>query len=92
MRGPVKWGVLVALTLVFLAPGVALAEQENYYLGPDGVPCPVDAQPARGEMPNYDRGRDVEPGLLLQRARAGGWPRMMRPASSIGRSMRAGRG
>ena len=41
MRGPgVKWGVLVALLLVFLAPGVALAEQENYYLGPDGSLVP----------------------------------------------------
>jgi hypothetical protein len=73
MRGPgVKWGVLVALTLVFLAPGVALAEQENYYLGPDGVPrAQLMFNPLGGEMPNYDRGRDVEPGLLLQRSSRG---------------------
>ena len=73
MRGPgVKWGVLVALTLVFLAPGVALAEQENYYLGPDGVPrAQLMLNPLGGEMPNYDRGRDVEPGLLLQRSSRG---------------------
>jgi hypothetical protein len=73
MRGPgVKWGVLVALTLVFLAPGVAFAEQENYYLGPDGVPrAQLMLNPLGGEMPNYDRGRDVEPGLLLQRSSRG---------------------
>ncbi len=73
MRGPgVKWGVLVALLLVFLAPGVALAEQENYYLGPDGVPrAQLMLNPLGGEMPNYDRGRDVEPGLLLQRSSRG---------------------
>lgn len=73
MRGPgVKWGVLVALILVFLAPGVALAEQENYYLGPDGVPrAQLMLNPLGGEMPNYDRGRDVEPGLLLQRSSRG---------------------
>lgn len=73
MRGPgVKWGVLVALTLVLLTPGVALAEQENYYLGPDGVPrAQLMLNPLGGEMPNYDRGRDVEPGLLLQRSSRG---------------------
>ncbi|HEU5111697.1 MAG TPA: hypothetical protein VFU96_00170 [Acidimicrobiia bacterium] len=73
MRGPsVKWGVLVALIVVFLAPGVALAEQENYYLGPDGVPrAQLMLNPLGGEMPNYDRGRDVEPGLLLQRSTRG---------------------
>ncbi|HWL48748.1 MAG TPA: hypothetical protein VNT92_02645 [Acidimicrobiia bacterium] len=68
----VKWGVLVALTLVLLAPGVAHAEQENYYLGPDGVPrAQLMFNPLGGEMPNYDRGRDVEPGLLLQRSSRG---------------------
>ncbi|MGH8947814.1 MAG: hypothetical protein ACRDXF_03055 [Acidimicrobiia bacterium] len=73
MRGTgVKWGVLVALILVFLAPAVAHAEQENYYLGPDGVPrAQLMFNPLGGEMPNYDRGRDVEPGLLLQRSNRG---------------------
>jgi hypothetical protein len=66
------WGVLVALTLVVLVPGVALADQENYYLGPDGVPqAQLMLNPLGGEMPNYDRGRDVEPGLLLQRSTDG---------------------
>lgn len=68
MRRPgVKWGVLVALVLVLLVPGVAFAEQENYYLGPDGVPrAQLMFNPLGGEMPNYDRGRDVEPGLFLE--------------------------
>jgi hypothetical protein len=73
MRRPrVAWGVLVALTLVLLTPGVALAEQENYYLGPEGVPqAQMMMNPLGGEMPNYDRGRDVEPGLLLERTTLG---------------------
>jgi hypothetical protein len=73
MRRPgVKSGVLVALTLVLLTPGIALAEQENYYLGPDGVPrAQLMFNPLGGEMPNYDRGRDVEPGLFLERSSRG---------------------
>jgi hypothetical protein len=68
----VAWGVLIALTLVLLVPGVALADQENYYLGPDGVPqAQLMLNPLGGEMPNYDRGRDVEPGLLLHRSTRG---------------------
>jgi hypothetical protein len=68
----VAWGVLIALTLVLLVPAVALADQENYYLGPDGVPqAQLMLNPLGGEMPNYDRGRDVEPGLLLQRSTRG---------------------
>lgn len=66
------WGVLVALTLTLLTPGVALAEQENYYLGPDGVPqAQMMMNPLGGEMPNYDLGRDVYPGLLLERTTLG---------------------
>jgi hypothetical protein len=68
----VAWGALVALALVLLVPGTALAEQENYYLGGDGVPqSQLMLNPLGGEMPNYDRGRDVEPGLLLQRSTRG---------------------
>ena len=71
-RARVTWGVLVALALVLLTPGIALAEQENYYLGPDGVPqAQLMMNPLGGEMPNFDRGRDVEPGLLLERTSLG---------------------
>ena len=78
-----KWGVLIALTLVLLAPGAALAEQENYYLGPDGVPhAQLMFNPLGGEMPNYDRGRDVEPELLLQRS-SRGLERTTNPSSAL---------
>lgn len=71
-RGGVAWGVLVALTWILLTPAVALAEQENFYLGPDGVPqAQMMLNPLGGEMPNYDLGRDVEPGLLLERTTLG---------------------
>ena len=69
----VSWGVLVALTLVIFAPvAAAAADQESYYLGPDGVPHgELLLNPRGGEMPNYDMGRDVEPGLLLERSDRG---------------------
>lgn len=67
------WSVLLTLTLVVLAPlAAAAAEQESYYLGPDGVPFgTLLLNPLGGEMPNYDKGRDVEPGLLLERSELG---------------------
>jgi hypothetical protein len=59
-----------ALSLVILAPVLAsAAEQETYYLGPDGIPHgELLLNPRSGELPNYDKGRDVEPGLLLERS------------------------
>lgn len=65
--------VLGALSLVILAPVVAgAAEQETYYLGPDGIPQgELLINPRSGELPNYDKGRDVEPGLLLERSDLG---------------------
>jgi len=65
--------VLLALTLLVVAPLAAVAaEQESYYLGPDGVPFgSLLLNPLGGEMPNYDKGRDVEPGLILERSELG---------------------
>ena len=65
--------MLLALTLVIVAPLAAVAaEQESFYLGPDGVPFgTLLLNPLGGEMPNYDKGRDVEPGLLLERSELG---------------------
>lgn len=73
MRGRgVAWGVLVALTLVLIAQSVSAAEQQTFYLGPDGIPkAPLLLNPRGGEMPNYDPGRDVEPGLFLERSDRG---------------------
>lgn len=65
--------MLLVLILVVVAPLTAVAaEQESYYLGPDGVPFgTLLLNPLGGEMPNYDKGRDVEPGLLLERSELG---------------------
>ncbi|MGH8873278.1 MAG: hypothetical protein ACRDWS_15050 [Acidimicrobiia bacterium] len=66
------WGVLVALTLVLIAPSVSAVEQQTFYLGPDGIPkASLLLNPRGGEMPNYDPGRDVEPGLFLERSDRG---------------------
>lgn len=65
--------MLGALTLVILTPVVAVAsEQETFYLGPEGVPQgELLLNPRSGELPNYDKGRDVKPGLLLERSDLG---------------------
>jgi len=65
--------VLLVLTLLVVAPLAAVAaEQESYYLGPEGVPFgTLLLNPLGGEMPNYDKGRDVKPGLLLERSELG---------------------
>lgn len=62
-----------ALSLVILAPVLASAvEQETYYLGPEGIPHgELLLNPRSGELPNYDKGRDVKPGLLLERSDLG---------------------
>ena len=66
-------GVLGVLTLVILTPVVAVAsQQETFYLGPEGVPQgELLLNPRSGELPNYDKGRDVKPGLLLERSNLG---------------------
>jgi hypothetical protein len=65
-------GALIALTLVLFAPVASGSEQETYFLGPDGIPQGALVNtPRGGVMPNYDLGRDVEPGLLLERSDLG---------------------
>jgi len=65
-------GSVIALTLVFLAPVALASEQETFYLGPDGFPQgSLVTNPRGGEMPNYDPGRDIEPGLFLERSGLG---------------------
>lgn len=65
-------GVLAALLLLLLAPVASAADQETYYLGTDGFPrASLVGNPLGGEIPNFDKGRDVEPGLLLERSTLG---------------------
>jgi hypothetical protein len=68
MRGvAAAWGALIALALLMMAPSAAAAEQETLYLGTDGFPfATLVGNPLGGELPNFDRGRDIEPGLLLE--------------------------
>jgi hypothetical protein len=64
--------VILALTLISARAGAATPDQESYYLGTDGFPhASLVANPAGGELPNFDRGRDVEPGLFLERSALG---------------------
>ncbi|MGH8915490.1 MAG: hypothetical protein ACRDZM_13360 [Acidimicrobiia bacterium] len=65
-------GVVVALSLMLLAPVASAAEQESFYLGTDGFPRgSLVPNPRGGEMPNFDPGRDIEPGLFLERSALG---------------------
>jgi hypothetical protein len=60
-------GALVVLTMLLLAPTAAASDQETLYLGTDGFPqASLVGNPLGGELPNFDRGRDIEPGLLLE--------------------------
>jgi hypothetical protein len=71
-RVTVARGAAIALTLVLFAPAALGAEQEDFYLGTDGFPHgSLVATPRGGEMPNFDLGRDIEPGLLLERSDLG---------------------
>ena len=63
--------LIASAVLVALAPA-ALADSETQFFGPDGVPNgTLVGTPKGGEMPNYDLGRDLEPGILLMRSGAG---------------------
>ena len=71
-RTPVQAAVLAVLSLGVLIPVAAAAATETFFLGPEGVPLgSLIGTPHGGEMPNYDRGRDLEPGLLLMRSEKG---------------------
>jgi hypothetical protein len=60
--------LIASVVLLAFAPA-ALAETETHFLGPDGVPdAGLIGTPDGGEMPNYDLGRDLQPGILLMRS------------------------
>jgi len=68
-RATVQAALLAVLSLGVLIPVASAADTETFFLGPEGVPRgSLIGTPAGGEMPNYDRGRDLEPGLLLARS------------------------
>jgi len=68
----VQAAVLAALSLGVLIPVASAADIETLFLGPDGIPVgSLIGTPAGGEMPNYDRGRDLDPGLLLATSELG---------------------
>lgn len=65
-------GVLVALVLALTATSAVAADQETWYLASNGFPHgSLLLNPQGGELTNFDRGRDVEPGLLLERSDLG---------------------
>jgi len=64
--------VVAVLTLGAMVPVASAADTETLFLGPEGIPVgSLIGTPDGGEMPNYDRGRDLEPGLLLGRSDLG---------------------
>lgn len=65
-------GVMIALLVVAIVPVASASGQETFYLGPNGVPNgSLVSSPSGGEMPNFDRGRDIHPGLSLERSTLG---------------------
>lgn len=71
-RTTVQAAVLAVLSLGVLIPIASAADTETLFLGPEGVPLgSLIGTPAGGEMPNFDRGRDLDPGLLLLRSEKG---------------------
>lgn len=65
--------MFVALIFALLfSPMASAASQETLYLGPDGFPIgSLVTSPQGGEMPNFDLGRDTQPGLRLERSALG---------------------
>ena len=71
-RAAVQAVVIAVLWLGVLAPAASADDTETFILGPDGVPVgSLIGTPRGGQMPNYDRGRDLEPGLFLERSDLG---------------------
>ncbi len=64
--------VVLLTTGVASTAGAVTGDQETFYLGIDGFPrASLVSNPTGGELPNFDRGRDVEPGLFLERSGSG---------------------
>jgi hypothetical protein len=64
--------MIAVLWLGILGPAASADDTETFFLGPDGVPVgSLIGTPHGGQMPNYDRGRDLEPGLFLEKSDRG---------------------
>lgn len=64
--------MIAVLWLGVLAPAASADDTETFFLGPEGVPVgSLIGTPHGGQMPNYDRGRDLEPGLFLEKSDRG---------------------
>lgn len=71
-RAAVQAVIVAVLWLGVLAPVASADDTETFFLGPEGVPVgTLIGTPHGGQMPNYDRGRDLEPGLFLERSDRG---------------------
>jgi len=71
-KAAVQAVMIAVLWLGVLAPAASADDTETFFLGPDGVPVgSLIGTPHGGQMPNYDRGRDLEPGLFLEKSDRG---------------------
>lgn len=65
---PVALAMVAALAL----PAIAAETADTFYLGADGFPQgSLSLAVMGGQMPNFDPGRDIHPGLLLKRTNRG---------------------
>lgn len=71
-RATVQAVIVAVLWLGVLTPVSAADDSETFFLGPEGVPVgSLIGTPHGGQMPNYDRGRDLQPGLFLEKSDLG---------------------
>ncbi|MGA7097507.1 MAG: hypothetical protein WB245_08065 [Acidimicrobiia bacterium] len=62
----------LAVTALFALPAFASETADTFYLGTDGFPQgSLSLAVEGGQMPNFDPGRDIHPGLLLSRTERG---------------------
>jgi hypothetical protein len=64
---------VIILAVLGHATTVQAGEADTFYLTSDGVPRASlsETTPAHGDLPNFDPGRDIKPGLLIERSPIG---------------------
>ncbi len=71
-RQAVFLAAAVAVTASLALPAFAAETSDTFYLGSDGFPqASLSYAVEGGQMPNFDPGRDIHPGLLLKRTDRG---------------------